>query len=615
MLKPFKYLLFLCIGIWYAIGTAQNTNPFSRKSKEVPFTLYKTRDANLSINAILNKETDFKPASIFTKKSHPKDIYWIKIDLEKELPILATDSLWYLRSRHFEFASIFYNNNGTIREHKFGNFENRPSQKSVISRFNVPFKTNELIKDRYIYLKVQKAVDFSAVNKWKFVYINQLKMKLFQEYYNHHDLKNLIPIYVFVGVCAVMFLFTLMFFIYAKRLEFLFYALYCLFLVLYLTPDILGLHDLFFGNFNLKSYTFFQVAQIAINLFYILFVKYYLNTKIIYPKLDLALKIIAYLLSIVLVLDITFLLTKQFALHINILNIERLIMSLFGLGGMLYLVFKRKNRLALFVVIGSFFYLIGALGFLFFGQRYYMISGSIIEIFVFAAGLTFKIQEENKEKLLLQQEAFLNKTKALRAQINPHFIFNSLSSIQHLVTKNDRVSAIKYLSKFSNLTRSILESSIETNALLSEEIKMLHNYLELEALRFDDAFSYKINIDDAIDTNAIEIPSMLLQPFIENAIIHGLLPKQEGDKIVTINFNINNQVLHCEIDDNGIGREAASKRGHIHKRDKKSRGLEVTKQRLEALTGTKDNIQIIDKEDGSGNTLGTKIIITIPIKI
>ena len=115
---------------------------------------------------------------------------------------------------------------------------------------------------------------------------------------------------------------------------------------------------------------------------------------------------------------------------------------------------------------------------------------------------------------MLQQRALFEKTRALRAQINPRFIFNSLSAIQHLVSVKKIESALKYLNKFSRLTRNVLESSMEINILLTDEIKMLEDYLSLEPLRFDNSFSYNITIDEAIDPAAIEIPPMILQEII-----------------------------------------------------------------------------------------------------
>src|SRR5690606_18508582 len=112
---------------------------------------------------------------------------------------------------------------------------------------------------------------------------------------------------------------------------------------------------------------------------------------------------------------------------------------------------------------------------------------------------------------------------ALKAQINPHFIFNSLSSIQHLIISNNKISSLKYLTKFSHLMRDIMERSMDSKSLLSDEIKIIEHYLELEALRFDHSFSYSIIIDESLNPSFVETPMLIIQPFIENAILHGLL--------------------------------------------------------------------------------------------
>lgn len=140
---------------------------------------------------------------------------------------------------------------------------------------------------------------------------------------------------------------------------------------------------------------------------------------------------------------------------------------------------------------------------------------------------------------------------------------------------------------------------------------MLNDYLELESLRFDNSFIYEITIDSKIDTNTVEVPYMILQPFVENAILHGLLPKKSENKKLVINFYMENNFVVCEIDDNGIGREASKELKQGYKKDKKSRGIEVTKNRLETLSEDKDLITIIDKYDENNNALGTKVILKI----
>ncbi|MEO0902467.1 MAG: histidine kinase, partial [Bacteroidota bacterium] len=413
--------------------------------------------------------------------------------------------------------------------------------------------------------------------------------------------------------CLIMFVLTLTYFLYSKRIEFLYYSLYVLFLLFYLSADTFRMHEFFFGSYGLLSYSVFFEMQVAINLAYVLFVIHYLNTKVVYPKLHTALRIISYFLMLVILLDVIFLATGYFAAHIYLLDLERLVMTTFGLFGMIYLLLSAKDNLAYFVVTGSFFYTLGALGLLFFSSRLLMIIGSILEIIIFAAGLIHKIQKEYMERLRFEAEANKNRNKALRAQINPHFIFNSLTSIQHLVSKDERATTLKYLTKFSRLTRNVLESSMDTNVVLADEIKMLEDYLELESLRFSESFTFELEISPSLDTYSIEIPFMLTQPFVENAIVHGLLPKKEAPRDLKITFETRDDMMICVIEDNGIGRNTEQDEFDHVRAKRKSRGLEITKQRIENLGLETTPLEVIDKFDDLGNPSGTKVIIYIPI--
>jgi sensor histidine kinase YesM len=604
----FCILLFISMTC-FAI-TAQN-NPVN--SKKLPFTIFKTTNDSLTLNTIINSDYEFSNPDTFIEKTKPSEIYWVKIDFQNQLTALKQDSIWYLTFKNFGYASIFSQKNDKLVEKQFGVFNASDKNRSIINKPGIAFKTNSLIDQKYLFIKLQRVAYNENIKNWKISYRSQSKNNLMTNYYSWSNIQKLIPVYVFSGICLCMFIFMLIFFVYTKKLEFLFYLLYILALFLYLTADVLKLYEFLFGVKNLFSYSFFQLMQIVINLCYVIFIIHYLNTKKNYTLLHKVIKYIVVILSLIILIDIYSFVFKQFIIHIYVLDIQRLIMTIFGIFGMIYLLIKAKNSLAYFIISGSFFYMIGALGLLFLRDRLYMITGSSLEILIFAAGLTYKIQEEYKEKLRFQKEAFINKSKALRAQINPHFIFNSLSSIQHLITSNDKKSALKYLSKFSNLTRNILEGSIETKVLLADEIKMLNDYLELESLRFEDAFDYQINIDKNIDPNAIEVPALIVQPFVENAILHGLINKQGNDKKLIISYKEETNFLICEIDDNGIGRKATSKKESIHK----SRGVEVTQERLKILNELDENIkyvETIDKYDDVGNSTGTKVIIRIAIE-
>ncbi len=228
--------------------------------------------------------------------------------------------------------------------------------------------------------------------------------------------------------------------------------------------------------------------------------------------------------------------------------------------------------------------------------------------------IIFKERERaHIEKVMAELEM-----KALRAQMNPHFIFNTIAAIQHYIVKEDTLQANEYLAKFAKLMRLFLESSRNNYVLLSDEIKLLDLYLILEKLRFEEKFDYWLIIDPTINTKEVKIPSMLLQPFVENAINHGLMHRTEkGWLKIDIQTDADSQKLICTINDNGIGRKKASELRLKNNPTHKSQGVNLIDERVEALFGLDDvqiEIDIEDKIDEGGIPLGTLVKLIIPIK-
>ncbi|WP_367392402.1 histidine kinase [Lewinella sp. LCG006] len=214
----------------------------------------------------------------------------------------------------------------------------------------------------------------------------------------------------------------------------------------------------------------------------------------------------------------------------------------------------------------------------------------------------------------LQNRRLRAEMSAFRAQINPHFISNSLNAIEHLVNQGERRQASKYLVHFSRLTRQILNSAVDSIVSLEQELKTLKHFLMLEQLRFSDKLSFSIECEETLDKSTIAIPAMILQPYVENAIWHGIKPKEEGGTI-SILITKEQNVLVCIIEDNGIGREAAQLRKVNAHLQQKSRGMDITRQRLKALGSVKGPaLQIEDKKDHQGHACGTKITLRLPLK-
>jgi tetratricopeptide (TPR) repeat protein len=247
-----------------------------------------------------------------------------------------------------------------------------------------------------------------------------------------------------------------------------------------------------------------------------------------------------------------------------------------------------------------------------------------ISIFFLLLLLRYRFKTKTATNLLLQQanQQIFNKKladaemNALRAQMNPHFLFNCLNSINNFIIKNEQELASEYLSKFSKLIRKVLSNSKEPKITLSNELEALDLYIQMEQLRFNNKFSYVIDVDDAVEADYLEVPPLIIQPYVENCIWHGLMHKKEADGKLYIKIYQENNMLVCIIEDNGIGRLAANALKSKSAEKNKSFGMSITKERLNYVNRenvSEPNIEIIDLVDDKNNALGTKVIIRISI--
>ncbi|CCG52508.1 Two-component system sensor histidine kinase [Flavobacterium indicum GPTSA100-9 = DSM 17447] len=252
--------------------------------------------------------------------------------------------------------------------------------------------------------------------------------------------------------------------------------------------------------------------------------------------------------------------------------------------------------------------------------------------FIFGASLTIlallywlyrsnikKIQKRNQlilDKINLEKNVNQTKLKAIKSQMNPHFFYNALNTLQSYILSNEKKEAVEYLSKFSNLTRTILEMTEKDWITISDEIKTLALYLDIEKARFEGDLTYTITIDPSIDTELIKIPSMLIQPYVENAIKHGLLHKKE-EKILTIEFlKIENNLI-IKIDDNGIGRVKSNALNKIKNKNHQSFATDALQNRISLLnqyTNKNISIETIDKYTITKQASGTTVIIKLPLE-
>ncbi len=216
----------------------------------------------------------------------------------------------------------------------------------------------------------------------------------------------------------------------------------------------------------------------------------------------------------------------------------------------------------------------------------------------------------------LQKKRLSAKMEALRAQINPHFISNSLNAIENLVNQDKKEAAAKYLIHFSRFSRKILNSSRSGFTSLANELDTIEHFLALEQLRFRNKLNYHVFADDSLDTQQIEVPAMVIQPYVENAILHGLKPKKQQGTLY-IQVGVDAKYLRIVIEDDGIGREKSKElqAASVLQKNRKSQGMQITAERIKSMGKVKGkHVEIIDLFDEDGRAEGTKVVLRLPLK-
>ncbi len=216
----------------------------------------------------------------------------------------------------------------------------------------------------------------------------------------------------------------------------------------------------------------------------------------------------------------------------------------------------------------------------------------------------------SREESAYKQKIAETEMQALRAQMNPHFFFNSLNSIENFIMHNEKKLASDYLNKFARFIRSILESSTSELIELHKDLESLQLYIDLEQLRFGDKFCYSALVDPELMDGEFYVPSLLVQPFLENAIIHGIGPSDREDLKISLRVKREKDRIAYTIEDNGIGREQSRAYLDLNKPMHKSIGMKITQERINIFNGSQalnDPIRIVDLYDKAGNAAGTRI--------
>jgi tetratricopeptide (TPR) repeat protein len=264
-------------------------------------------------------------------------------------------------------------------------------------------------------------------------------------------------------------------------------------------------------------------------------------------------------------------------------------------------------------------------------RQQWLYSGGALLLLLGLGGFFYYRNRNKQVKLVLQLEKERAQQKqreseferkvsdaalhSLRSQMNPHFIFNCLNSIKLYAVENNQEAATSYLGKFSRLMRLVLENSKSDRITLHQEVETLRLYIEMEAMRFKEKLHYKIDLADNMDMDYIEIPPMLIQPYIENAIWHGLMPKENGGTLV-VSFRCEDNSLKITVTDNGVGRAMAAELKSKSATAHRSFGMSITHERMELINqmnNTSMSVIVNDLHDEQGNATGTEVIIDIPI--
>jgi sensor histidine kinase YesM len=425
------------------------------------------------------------------------------------------------------------------------------------------------------------------------------------------------------GGLFILFVYHILIFFQNKSKVYLYYSLYLLAFSVYLFKDVANDKIILFEylNYSLQFLAFSAYVSFARDL---------LDSRLHLLKWDKFFQISArvFLLLALTFIVIQFLFGYQF--QIKAYSIIAPLLTLFGIITFYLIVTKIKNNSAIYFVVGSLIYMILAnITFLehFIGKepftrigvesKLFIYVGLILQAIIFSViigAMIKRIEDKSKNaeirlaiKLKEMEEL---KMTALQSQMNPHFLFNSLNSINNFVIKSEVEKASDYITKFSKLIRVILNSSSSPTSTLSEELEILALYVKLEQMRVSGGFNYIVNVDETLSLQNIKVPTLFLQPFIENAIWHGIM-KMEGDKIIKLTIKEEAKNVVCIVEDNGIGINKAKELSHMSQK-RKFFGAEATENRIRILYKNKD-VHILTKDISSKTITGTQVSIKFPL--
>lgn len=539
------------------------------------------------------------------------EVYWYMMDID-EVDLPDTEK-WYISFTYFDQITLYYQRGDTLASRLAGlKYENNSPGINDFS--DIPFAAEELIEGRYLYAKIKHSSRKRLLADP--TYTNLYSIDFNKKYNSHSYFFRQIPFYLFIGGMLLMFLYFIGFyFLYNDRL-FIYYSLYLLALVLYIGVRAEIIQEAFRNAMPHAIHIYNDAMQVFVNIFYLKFAQHVLNAKVDFPKLNIAIRYAIALLCTIVFLQLIILITNPFsAAEPYIIDFQRYFMIVFSLVSYVHILRNYKKKVVLYIVGGSLFYLSGALLALYLWEIRYMMLGTAIEVFIFSLILGYRIKLIEQEKKSIETEMTQVKLTALKAQMNPHFIFNSLNSIRAYIISNETKKASDYLNKFAKLIRLILHYSSKDTIPLKEELDTLKLYVELEQLRYRDDFGFELKISRCVDIEKWMVPPLILQPYVENAIGHGLAPKT-GVKKILVEIAESGDHISFAIRDNGVGRSFSKKINTLKNPEHRSVAMELTRKRINLANENKtgdENIEIIDFEE-AGQPLGTEVRFKLPVQ-
>ena len=426
------------------------------------------------------------------------------------------------------------------------------------------------------------------------------------------------------GALCILTVYHLMIFIQSKNRLYLYYSLYLFSFLIYFYKDV-AVSSL------APAYKYINFAiQFLGYAAYVAFARLLLETKKYIPDWD---KLLRYEILFLLVFSLVFVFVQLilgYSYQEKLLLVLAPIITIFSL--MTYIVLtKIKEKHSTYFIIGSLTYVILAnislLGPYSLGENYFTEKGidpmfftylgALLETTVFALILGYlinktdvKCNESTKEVEQINRQMADLKMTVLQTQMDPHFLYNSLNSINNFVLKHDREKASDYITKFARLIREVLKNSANLTIPLEKELGILGLYIKLEQMRMEGGFDYVVTVDDTIDLNKVQVPPLFMQPFIENAIWHGFVGKHDNKRI-TLNIYDDDDKIRCEIIDNGVGIDKAKANPLKSDEDRKPFGLKASEDRIKLLHENQQ-VYVIIEDISDIFTTGTRVTIKFP---